>query len=331
MKAIVYTEFGDPYVLKIQEVEKPLPKGNEVLIRIRAVSVNYGDIIARKFRYVSPREFNMPLLLWIFARLSFGMNNPKTKILGNTFAGEIESIGNDVKLFRVGEQVFGYTGEKMGAYAEYLCMPENGLITGRPANMTYEEASVIPYGTLMALNLLKKTNIQKGQKVLIIGASGGIGSAAVQLAKHYFGAEVTAVCSTPGLEFVKNLGADNVIDYTKEDYTQSGEKYDIIFDKLGKGSYSQCKKILKESGFYLLSSFKLKKLLQMFWTSKKGGSKVICAFSIPKTEDLILIKKLIEDGKIKSIIDKCFPLEQTAEAHKYFETGNKRANVVIQV
>jgi len=331
MKAIVCTKYGPPEVLKIKEVEKPYPKGNEVLIRIRAVSVNYGDIIARNFKNISTREFNMPLLFWILARFGFGLNNPKRKILGNTFAGEIETIGNDAKQFRKGEQVFGYTGEKMGGYAEYLCMPENGIIAVKPSNMTYEEASIIPYGTIMALILLKKANIQKGQKVLIIGASGDIGSAAVQLAKHYFGTEVTGVCGTPRLEFVKNLGADKVIDYTKEDYIQFEETYDIIFDILGKGSFSQYKKSLKETGIYLLASFKSKKLLQMLWTSIKGGKKVVCAIAIPKTEDLIFVKKLIEEGKIKSIIDKCFPLEQTAEAHKYIETGNKRGNVVIKV
>lgn len=210
-------------------------------------------------------------------------------------------------------------------------MPEDGIIAVKPSNMTYEEASIIPYGTLMALNLLKKANIQKGQKILIIGASGGIGSAAVQLAKHHFGTEVTGVCGTPRLEFVKNLGADKVIDYTKEDYTQSEEKYDIIFDILGKGSFSKYKKMLKETGVYLLSSFKSKKLLQMLWTSIKGGKKVVCALATPKTEDLIFVKKLIEEGKIKSIIDKCFPMEQTSEAHKYIETGNKRGDVVIKV
>jgi NADPH:quinone reductase-like Zn-dependent oxidoreductase len=331
MKAIVYTEYGEPDVLKIQEVEKPYPKGNEVLIRIRAVSVNYGDIIARNFKNISTQEFNMPLLFWILARFGFGLNNPKRKILGNTFAGQIETIGNDVKQFKEGEQVFGYIGEKMGGYAEYLCMPENGIIAVKPSNMTYEEASIIPYGTIMALNLLKKANIQKGQKVLIIGASGGIGSAAVQLAKHHFDTEVTGVCGTPGLEFVKALGADKVIDYTKEDSIQFEETYDIIFDILGKGSFSQYKKSLKETGVYLLSSFKSKKLLQMLWTSIKGGKKVVCAIATPETEDLIFIKKLVEEGKIKSVIDKCFPLEQTAEAHKYYETGNKRGNIVIKV
>ncbi|MBK7712337.1 MAG: NAD(P)-dependent alcohol dehydrogenase [Bacteroidales bacterium] len=325
MKAIVYTEYGLPEVLQIKEVEKPDPIGNEVLVRVRAVSVNYGDIIARNFRNVSTREFNMLPLFWILARFGFGFNKPKRKILGNTFAGEIESVGNEVKQFREKELVFGYTGEKMGTYAEYLCMPENGIIAVKPSNMTFEEASVIPYGTLMALNLLKRVNLQKGQKVLIIGASGGIGSAAVQLAKHYFGAEVTGVCSTPGLEFVKKLGADKVLDYTKKDYLQSEEIYDLIFDILGKGSFSKYKKSLKETGICLFASFKSKKLLQMIWTSIKGGKKVVCSLSIPKTEDLIFVKKLIEEGKIKSIIDKCFPFGQTSEAHKYIEAGNKKA------
>jgi NADPH:quinone reductase-like Zn-dependent oxidoreductase len=331
MKAIVYTEYGEPDVLNLQEVEKPYPKSNEVLIRIRAVSVNYGDLIARNFKNISTREFNMTSLLWILARFGFGLNSPKRKILGNTFAGEIESVGNDVKAFRGGDQVFGYTGEKMGGYAGYLCMPENGIIAVKPSNMTYEEASGMPYGTIMALNLLKKANLQKGQKVLIIGASGGIGSAAVQLAKHYFGAEVTGVCSTSGLEFVKTLGVDKVLDYTKEGYPQSEEEYDLIFDILGKGSFSRYKRSLRENGVYLLASFKSKKLLQMIWTSIKGGKKVVCAIAIPKTEDLIFVKKLIEEGKIKSIIDKCFPFDQTAEAHKYIESGNKRGNVVITV
>jgi NADPH:quinone reductase-like Zn-dependent oxidoreductase len=331
MKTIIYTEYGPPEVLQIKEAEKPYPKGNEVLIRIRAVSVNYGDLIARNFKNISTREFNMPLLFWVLARFGFGFNKPKRKILGNTFAGEVEANGPDAKQFREGEPVFGYTGEKMGAYAGYLCMPENGILAYKPSNMTYEEASVVPYGTIMALNLLKKTNIHKGQKVLIIGASGGIGSAAVQFAKHYFDTEVTGVCGTPRLEFVKNLGADKVIDYTKEDYLQSGEKYDIIFDILGKGSFSKCKKLLTETGVYMLASFKSKKLLQMLWTSFRGGKKVVCAISIPKTEDLLFVKNLIEEGKIKSVIDKCFPLDQTAEAHKYIETGNKKGNVVITI
>ena len=206
----------------------------------------------------------------------------------------------------------------MGAYAEYLCMPEDGCVAIKPANMTYEEAAAVPYGAIMALSLLRKGNIQSGQKVLINGASGGIGSAAVQLAKYY-GAEVTGVCSTPRLELVKSLGADKVIDYTKEDFTESGETYDLIFDILGKSSFSRCKSSLKQNGRYLLASFKMKQLFQMLWTSMIGSKKVICAMAARKTEDLISIKELIEAGKIKSVIDRRYPLEQTAEAHRYVE------------
>ena len=211
----------------------------------------------------------------------------------------------------------------------YVCL-KTGLVAIKPANMTYEEAATVPGGALTALNLLRKVNIQRGQKVLINGASGGIGSAAVQLAK-YFGAEVTGVCGTPRLEFVKSLGADKVIDYTKEDFTQNGETYDLIFDILGKSSFSRCKSSLKQNGRYLLASFKMKQLFQMLWTSMIGSKKVICALSGEKTEDLLFIKELIEAGKIKSVIDRRYPLEQTAEAHRYVETGHKKGNVVITV
>ena len=329
MKAIVYTEYGPPEVLKLKEVEKPAPKDNEVLVKVHAASVNYGDITARNFRYLSPGEFHMPMLLWFPSRIGFGFKKPKRKILGNEFAGEIEATSKDVKLFKKGDQVFGYLGENMGAYAEYLCMPDDGHITIKPGNMSYDEAAVVPMGALMALNLLKKVNIQSGQKVLVNGASGGIGSAAVQIIKNHFGAEVTGVCSTPRLEFVKSLGADKVIDYTKEDFTQSGETYDLIFDILGKSSFSGCKKVLKQNGRYLLASFKTRKLLQMLRTNIIGKKKVICTLAFPKPEDLVFIKELIEAGKIKSIIDKRFPLEQTAEAHRYIEEGNKKGNVVI--
>jgi NADPH:quinone reductase-like Zn-dependent oxidoreductase len=330
-KAIVYTEYGTPDVLQLKEIEKPCPKDNEVIIRVHAVSVNYGDILARKFKHISSSEFNMPWLFWVLARFSFGLNKPKLKILGNTFSGEVEMAGSKVTKFKKGDQVFGYTGEKMGAYAEYLLLPENGILATKPSNMTFEEASTIPYGTLMALNLLKKGNIQKAQRVLIVGASGGIGSAAVQLVKHYFEAEVTGVCSTEGVEFVKNLGADKVIDYKKENSTQSGEVYDLIFDILGKGSFSKYKTSLTENGTYLLASFKTKKLFQMLWTSTGKNKKVICAFAIPKPEDLVLIKELVETGKIKSIIDQRFPLEKTAKAHSYIESGSKKGDVVITV
>ena len=230
MKAIVCTKYGPPEVLHLKEVEKPTPRDNEILIKIHATTVNYGDTLARNFKDISPRKFNMPFLFWLFAKIYFGIRKPKITILGNEFAGEIASAGKDVKSFKQGDRVFGYLGQNMGAYAEYLCMPEDGCVALKPANMTYEEAAVVPYGAIMALNLLRKMNIHPGQNVLVNGASGGIGSAAVQLARH-FGAEVTGVCGTPRIELVKSLGADSVIDYTKEDFTQSGETYDLILDR----------------------------------------------------------------------------------------------------
>ena len=330
MKTIICTKYGSPDVLQLKEVKKPAPKDNEILIRNYATSVNYGDLVARNFKEVSPREFNMPFLFWLLAKISFGLKQPKITVLGSEFAGEVESVGKDVKSFKQGDQVFGYLGQSMGAYAEYLCTPENGVLTIKPANMTYEEAAVVPYGSIMALNLLRKLNIQPGQKVLINGASGGIGSAAVQIAK-YFGAEVTGVCGTPRLEFVKSLGADKVIDYTKEDFTKNGETYDLIFDILGKGSFSRSKNSLKQNGRYLLASFKMKQLLQMLWTSVIGSKKVICAIAPGSAEDLISVKALIETGSIKAVIDRCYPLEQIAEAHRYIEAGHKKGNVVITV
>ncbi len=330
MKAIILTNYGPPDVLQLKEVAKPAPKDNEVLIRVHATPVNFGDTFARNFKEISPRKFNMPFLFWFLAKMSFGFSKPKIAILGSEFAGEVEAVGQDVKRFRPGDQVFGYLGMSMGTYAEYLCMPEDGLVATKPANMTYEEAAAVPYGAITALNLLRKVNIQSGQKVLINGASGGIGSAAVQLAKYY-GAEVTGVCGTPRLGFVKSLGADKVIDYTQEDFTQNGETYDLIFDILGKSSFSRCKSSLKPNGIHLFASFKLKQLFQMLWTSMLGSQKVICTLSMEKTEDLIFIKELVEAGKIKAIIDRCYPLEQAAEAHRYVETGLKQGNVVITV
>jgi NADPH:quinone reductase-like Zn-dependent oxidoreductase len=330
MKAIVYTEYGSPDVLQLKEVEKPAPKDNEVLIRNYATTVNFGDIVARKFSKVSHREFFMPLPMWLIGRTISGIRKPRHTILGAELAGEIEAVGKDVKLFREGDQVFGYLGQSMGANAEYLCMPEDGCMAIIPTKMTYEEATGVPYGGIMALSLLRKVNIQPGHKVLVNGASGAIGSAAVQLAKH-FGAEVTGVCSTPGLEFVKSLGADKVIDYTKEDFSQSGETYDLIFDILGKSSFSRCKSSLSQNEIYLLASFKMRDVFDMLWTSMIGSKKVICAIATDKTEDLISVKELVEAGKITSVIDRRFPLEQTAEAHRYVEKGHKKGNVIITV
>jgi len=331
MKAIVYTEFGPPEVLQLQEVEKPTPKDNEVLIKIFATSVKYGDLVARNSRNISPREFHMPFLFWLINKMFFGVRKPKVNILGAELAGEVEAVGKYVKSFKPGDQVFGYPGQSMGAYAEYICMAEDGMLARKPANITFEEAAVVPYGAITALSLLRGNgNIQSGQKILINGASGGIGSAAVQIAKH-LGANVTGVCGTPRLEFVKSLGADKVIDYTQEDFTQNGETYDLIFDVLGKISFSRCKSSLKSNGRYLLASFKMKQLLQMLWTKIKGGKRVICAIAPGNTEYLHSIKELIETGKITAIIDKRYPLEQTAEAHRYVEQGHNKGYVVITV
>ncbi len=338
MKAIVYAQYGPPDVLQLKEVEKPTPKENEVLIRIYATSVGYGDLVARNFKEISPGEFNMPFPFWLITKLVFGIRKPKITILGSELAGEVEAVGKNVKLFKEGDQVFGYLGQSMGAYAEYICVPEGGVLAIKPSNMTYEEAAVVPMGTIMALYLLReKGDLHPGQKVLINGASGGIGSAAVQIAKFY-GAEVTGVCGTPRLEFVKSLGADKVIDYTKEDFTQSGETYDLIFDVLGKSSFSQCKSSLNQNGRYLLASFKMGDLVQMLWTSmmsglpgRQAGKKVICALAPGSTEDLNAVKELIEAGKIKAIIDRRYPLEQAAEAHRYVEEGHKRGHIVITV
>ena len=331
MQAIICTEYGPPDVLQLKDVPKPAPKDNEILIRIHATSVNYGDIVARDFKAISPREFNMLLPLWFFAKLFFGFNQPKITILGSEFAGEIEDLGKDVKRFKVGDQVFGYLGQSMGAYAEYHCMSEDGCVAIKPSNLSYEEAAVVSYGGIMALDLLRKTKLQPGQKVLVNGASGSLGSAAVQLAKSHFGAQVTGVCSTQRVEFVNSLGADRVIDYTKEDFTQSGEIYDVIFDVLGKGSFSNSKDSLSENGSYLFASFKMKQLLQMLWTSLKGGRKVICSLAPGSREDLESLKELIEAGKMKAVIDKHFPLEQAADAHRYVEEGHKKGYISLIV
>jgi NADPH:quinone reductase-like Zn-dependent oxidoreductase len=271
----------------------------------------------------------MPFPFWLLNGAFFGFRKPRITTLGAEFAGEIESVGKDVRLFGKGDQVFGYRGQSMGANAEYLCMPEDGCVATKPANMSYEEAAAVPFGAMVALSLLRKVDIQPGQKVLVNGASGGIGSAAVQLAKSHFGAEVTGVCSTPRLELVKSLGADKVIDYTEEDFTNSGETYDLVFDILGKSSFSRVKGSLSENGRYLLASFKMRQLFQMLWTSMTGSKKVICAMGSDKVEDLITIKELIEAGKIRSVIDRRYPLEQTAEAHRYFESGDKKGHIVI--
>jgi NADPH:quinone reductase-like Zn-dependent oxidoreductase len=331
MRAVVYTEYGPPDVLQLREVATPVPKHEEILIRIHATSINFGDTLVRNFRAVSPRKFHMPFLFWLFGKIYFGFWTPKRTILGSEFSGEVEAVGEGVKRFKKGDLVFGFSGPRMGANAEFLCMPEKGVVALKPANMTHEEAASVPYGAIMALNGLRKYNLQPSHSVLINGASGGIGPGLVQLAKSHFGARVTGVCGTPRLDYVKSLGADKVIDYTKENFTDSGETYDFIIDILGKCSFARCKGSLKPNGSVLFISFKMKQICQMLWTSLVGSKKVICVLVTEKREDLELVKELIEAGKIKAVIDRCFPLEQTAEAHRYIDSGNKKGNIVITV
>lgn len=322
MKAVVYTKYGPADVLQLTEVEKPAPKDNEVLIKIYATSVTTGDCNARGFTFVPPG-------FRFLARLMFGLRKPRKPILGMEFAGEIESVGKDVSLFRKGDPVFGTTEARFGAYAEYTCIPEAAALAVKPSNMSHEEAAVVPFGALTALVFLRdKAKIQSGQKVLIYGASGCVGTYAVQLAKYY-GAEVTAVCSAANLALVKSLGADKVIDYTQEEFTQNGETYDIIFDTVGKTSFSGCRSSLKEKGLYLAGAGGPEALVQMAWTSIIGGKRVLAGVALARKEDLIFLKELIEAGKLNSVIDRCYPLEQTAEAHRYADQGHKKGNVVI--
>jgi NADPH:quinone reductase-like Zn-dependent oxidoreductase len=331
MKAAVFTEYGPPEVLQLKEVTKPSPKDNEILIRIYATPINFADTLIRNFRAISPKKFHMPFLFWLIGKMTFGFRKPRITILGSEFAGEVEAAGKTVTRFKIGDQVFGYCGPRMGANAEYLCMRETGVVAIKPAPMSYEEAAAVPYGAIMALNILRKIDLQPKQKVLVNGASGGIGPAVVQLAGNHFGATVTGVCGTSRLEYVKSLGADQVIDYTKEDFTKSEKTYDFIIDILGKSPFARCKHSLAPGGRCLYISFKMKQVFQMLRTSITGGRKVVCALVNEKGEDLIFIKELIEAGKIRAVIDRCFPLEQTAEAHRYAESGSKKGNVVITV
>ncbi|MGF1471835.1 MAG: NAD(P)-dependent alcohol dehydrogenase [Rubrobacteraceae bacterium] len=323
MKAMVYESYGAPDVLRLRELAKPVPNDDGVLIRVNATTVTAGD--------VRLRGFTVPPLFWLPGRIMFGLRKPRKKVLGTELAGEIEAVGKAVTRFKEGDQVFGSTGAGMGAYAEYVCLPEDGALTTKPANMTYEEAAAVPFGATTALYYLRDLGkVRKGDKVLIYGASGGVGTAAVQLAR-YFGAEVTGVCGTTNLELVASLGADKVIDYTQEDFTRSGEAYDVIFDTVGKSSFSRCQGSLQHDGTYLAAVLGLKEILHMLRTSVTGGRKVKGGVASEKAEDLVFLKGLIEEGKFRTVIDRCYPLEQLAEAHRYVERGHKKGNVVVTV
>ena len=324
MKAIIWTKYGPPEVLQLQDVEKPAPKDNQLLIKIFATSVSSGDVRMRSFKTIPP-------LPWLPFRLTVGLFKPRKKIMGFALAGEVESIGKDVHLFKQGDQVFGSAGFGGGTYAQYIRLPEKAVLAAKPADMSYEEAAAISFGGLTALHFLRKGKIQTGQRVLIFGASGSLGTYAVQLARH-FGAEVTGICSTTNLEMVRSLGADKVIDYTKEDFTQSGETYDIIFDTVGKSPFSGCLNSLNKKGFYLRAvHMTLSPLLHGLWVSLTSGKKVIGGVAGEKTEDLVFLRDLIKAGELKPVIDRTYPLEEMAEAHRYVETGRKKGNVAITV
>jgi len=306
MKAIVYTKYGPPEVLRLQEVEKPTPMDNEVLVKVHATTVTIGDTIMR--------SLNLPVHGWqkVMGRMILGWNKPRRHILGMELAGEIEAIGRKVTRFKPGDPVFASTfAVNFGGHAEYKCLPENGVLALKPANITFEEAAAVPGGGMTALQCLNKGHVRSGQKVLIYGASGAVGTFAVQLASHHFGAEVTGVCSGTNLELVKALGASQVIDYTRQDFTQSGETYDVVFDAVGKLSPAQGKKALKSGRVYI-----------NVLADSDGGDKL---------ENLLLLKELIELGKLMPAIDRVYPLEQIVEAHHYVEQGHKKGNVVITV
>jgi NADPH:quinone reductase-like Zn-dependent oxidoreductase len=322
MKAIVYTRYGSPDVLRLKEIEKPTPKDDEVLIKVFATTATSADWRVR--------TLNVPVGFGIISRLAFGIFGPRQPILGSELAGEIESVGKNVTQFRAGDQVFAFSDASMGCYVEYKTMSENGSLAIKPPTLTFEEAAALSFGGTTALHFLRKGNIQSGDEVLINGASGAVGTAAVQLAK-YFGANVTGVCSAANLELVKSLGADKVIDYTKEDFTENGEAYDIIVDTAGTTPFSRCKGSLKEGGRLLLVLSGLPAMLQIPWVSITTSKKVIAGPAAARPEDLRYLATLVEAGEFKPVIDRCYPLEHIVEAHRYVETGHKKGNVVIMV
>ncbi|HEY7350037.1 MAG TPA: NAD(P)-dependent alcohol dehydrogenase [Ktedonobacterales bacterium] len=328
MKAMVWTKFGPPEVLQLQELAKPALSDHEVLIRIYATTVTAGDCQLRSLQL--PLAYRLPIFIGVglLRRL-----RPRPFILGQEIAGEIEAVGKDVQRFSKGDQVFAWTGIGLGGYAEYKCLPEKGVMAIKPANMTYEEAATLPVGGLEAVHFLRRGQVQSGEKVLINGAGGSIGTFAIQLAK-YFGAEVTGVDSAGKLDLLRSLGADHVIDYTQEDFTKRGETYDVIFDVIGKSSFSRSFRLLTPNGRYLLGNPPLSHRVRGQWTSRRSNKQVIpwaARTGSEYAEDSKFLTELIEAGKIHAVIDRCYPLEQTAQAHRYVETGQKKGHVVITV
>ncbi|MFN8420627.1 MAG: NAD(P)-dependent alcohol dehydrogenase [Anaerolineae bacterium] len=322
MKAIVATNYGSPEVLKLTEVANPVPNDNEVLVKIHATTVTAGDARVRSF--IVPRS------AWLPARLTLGLTKPRKAIPGMVLAGEVAAVGTKVTRLKVGDQVYAYDITRLSTYAEYAVVPEASALALKPVSSSFEDAAAIPFGAITALYFLRKGKIRSGQRVLIYGASGAVGTAAVQLARH-FGATVTAVTSTSNIDMVKSLGADRVIDYTSEDFTSRAETYDIIFDTVGKSSLADCLRVLKDKGIYLQAVAGPAQLIQMAWASMTSGKTLIGGTAVPTTEDLQEITRLVEAGQFRAVIDRCYPLEQMVEAHRYVDQGHKKGNVVITV
>ena len=324
MRAVIYDEYGPPNVLRFEEVEKPVPREGEVLVRIHATAVTRADCATREANRRSGR------LTTVVSRLVSGVRRPRQRILGSEFAGKVEAVGAKVREFAVGDHVFGSTGFGFGAYAEYICVPARARIAHKPTGMSFEEAAAVTDGGLNAWWILRHADLRVGQRVLIYGASGAIGTAGVQLAR-YFGADITAVCSTKNLELVRTLGADGVIDYTQEDFTKNGEKYDVIFDAVGKHSFDRCVGSLKPGGLYLATDG-FRNLMLALWTPRFGDKKVV--FPIPprySKKDVVFLKELIEAGRFRAVIDRCYPLEDVVEAARYVETEQKTGNVILTI
>ena len=320
MKAMVYDRYGPPEVLRLQEIETPTPKGNEVLIKTRATTVTSGDWRVR--------SLNVPAGFGLLMRLVFGVRRPKQPILGSELAGVIESVGKDVRKFAVGDSVIAFSDVAMGCHVEYKCMPEDGALVQKPSNLTFEEAATLSFGGTTALDFFRRGKLKSGERVLINGASGAVGTAAVQLARHFW-ADVTGVCSTANVDLVKALGAAHVIDYTKEDFTQNGETYDVILDTVGTAPFSRSKGSLKEKGRLLMVVAGLPDMLQIPWVSMTSSKKLIAGPAAVRVEDVRFLAALAEAGTFKPVIDRCYPFEQIVEAHRYVDTGHKKGNVVI--
>lgn len=320
MKAVVYERYGPPDVVEVREVARPRPGPGDVLVRVHATSVSSGDARLRASRF--------PPLFWLPGRVMLGLIRPKNRILGSDFAGEVVDVGAGVTRFRAGDQVFGF--RLFGAHAEYVCLPEGGVLARKPSNLSHEEAAAIPFGGLSALHFLRKAGIERARRVLVVGASGGVGVFAVQLARH-FGAEVTAVCSAANLDLARSLGAARAIDYTREDFTKTGEAYDIILDTVGATTFGRCRRSLSPNGVHVFLVMGLAQIVQAAWTPLAGGQRVVAGVTVETAEDLEFLRGLAETGQIVPVIDRCHPLEQAAEAHRRVDSGRKRGSVVLSL